>query len=174
MKNYKFPVTLIPLSYNSKKLIGISHCPGKLSLKSGSSKQLCIDLESLRQQKIDCIVTLVAEIEIKTLGIENFNENVKLLNFIHYVEQIDDLCVPSVDRKENIEELLKNIIYQFKSEKNVLIHCNAGLGRSGTIAALLVKLIGEFSNPIDHIRRYRPGAIETREQEQFVNKFELL
>ena len=171
MEHYKFPVTFIPLTHNQKQIIGISHCPGKLSEKTGSIQQLHFDLESLKQQGVSCIVTLATEAEIIDLGIESFTDCVATFNFLHYYERIKDLSVPDANRKENIKTLLRNIRNQINFEKNVLIHCNAGLGRSGLIAALLVKTIGIFPDSINHIRRYRPGAIETKEQEHFIDMF---
>jgi ADP-ribosyl-[dinitrogen reductase] hydrolase len=52
---------------------------------------------------------------------------------------------------------------------DVLLHCRGGLGRAGTIAArLLVELGVEPLTAIAKVREVRPGAIETRDQEQFV------
>ena len=171
MDPYIFPVTFIPLTHNLNQKIGISHCPGKLSGKIGSSMQLHSDLKSLKKQGVYCIVTLVDDSEIVDLGIKNFSDIISKFNFRHYREIIKDRSIPSVDQSDNIKALLKNIRNQISLEKNVLVHCNAGLGRSGLIAALLVKIMGVFPDSISHIRRYRPGAIETKEQEDFINMF---
>jgi protein-tyrosine phosphatase len=171
MDPYIFPVTFIPLTHNLNQKIGISHCPGKLSGKIGSSMQLHSDLKSLKKQGVYCIVTLVDDSEIVDLGIKNFTNSISKFNFRHYCEIIKDRSIPSVDQSDNIKALLKNIRNQISLEKNVLVHCNAGLGRSGLIAALLVKIMGVFPDSISHIRRYRPGAIETKEQEDFINMF---
>jgi protein-tyrosine phosphatase len=171
MDPYIFPVTFIPITHNLNQKIGISHCPGKLSGKIGSSMQLHLDLKSLKKQGVYCIVTLVDDSEIVDLGIKNFSDSISKFNFRHYREIIKDRSIPSVDQSDNIKALLKNIRNQISLEKNVLVHCNAGLGRSGLIAALLVKTIGVFPDSISHIRRYRPGAIETKEQEGFINMF---
>ena len=171
MDPYIFPVTFIPITHNLNQKIGISHCPGKLSGKIGSSMQLHSDLKSLKKQGVYCIVTLVDDSEIVDLGIKNFTDSISKFNFRHYCEIIKDRSIPSVDQSDNIKALLKNIRNQISLEKNVLVHCNAGLGRSGLIAALLVKTMGTFPDSISHIRRYRPGAIETKEQEDFINMF---
>jgi protein-tyrosine phosphatase len=171
MDPYIFPVTFIPLAHNLNQKIGISHCPGKLSEKIGSSMQLHSDLKSLEKQRVRCIVTLANDAEIVDLGIENFSDSIATFNFRHYCQRIMDRSVPRVDQSDNIKALLKNILNQISFEKNVLVHCNAGLGRSGLIAALLVKTMGVFPDSINHIRRYRPGAIETKEQEDFINMF---
>ncbi|MEO8200066.1 MAG: dual specificity protein phosphatase family protein [Gemmatimonadota bacterium] len=54
----------------------------------------------------------------------------------------------------------------------VAIHCGAGLGRSGTVAACyLVELGREWPTAIRDIRQLRPGAIETKAQVAAVAAF---
>ena len=54
----------------------------------------------------------------------------------------------------------------------VLVHCGAGLGRSGTVAAAyLVKCGYEPKAAIARVREVRPFSIETREQEQSVSDY---
>jgi protein-tyrosine phosphatase len=58
---------------------------------------------------------------------------------------------------------------EIQNGSRVLVHCRGGLGRAGSVAALL--LIGLGIEPQDAIRRVRavrPGAIETSEQERYV------
>ncbi len=51
----------------------------------------------------------------------------------------------------------------------VLVHCKGGLGRAGTIAALMLVELGmTVDEAIRTVRAARPGAIETRAQEAFV------
>src|SRR6266516_3803783 len=58
---------------------------------------------------------------------------------------------------------------RLRSGFDVLVHCRGGLGRGGLIAArLLVELGSKPENAIGQVRRARPGAIETLEQEDYV------
>jgi atypical dual specificity phosphatase len=54
----------------------------------------------------------------------------------------------------------------------VAVHCGAGLGRTGTIAAAwLVRHGWDSADAIREVRRRRPGSIETREQEDAIRRF---
>ena len=54
--------------------------------------------------------------------------------------------------------------------ERVLVHCRGGLGRAGSVAArLLVEFGAAPVDAIAQVRVARPGAIETREQEQWVH-----
>jgi atypical dual specificity phosphatase len=55
----------------------------------------------------------------------------------------------------------------------VLVHCHAGLGRTGTmLAAYLVSQGRDALDAIAEVRSRRPGSIETEEQEDAVIAYE--
>ena len=57
--------------------------------------------------------------------------------------------------------------------KSVGVHCTAGLGRSGTMAAVYLVAEGaSASDAIATVRKLRPGSIETPAQEDAVRAFE--
>jgi atypical dual specificity phosphatase len=56
--------------------------------------------------------------------------------------------------------------------RRVVVHCGAGLGRTGTLlAAYLVSQGARVDDAMAQVRAVRPGSIETLEQEQAVYEF---
>jgi len=80
---------------------------------------------------------------------------------------IPDLNVPS---KEDLEEAIRKTVEHAQVGKNILIHCHAGLGRTGLFVAYLAKrVLGLSSEEAIHwTRKYIPHALETDEQNQMV------
>lgn len=57
----------------------------------------------------------------------------------------------------------------------MVVHCERGLGRTGTIIAGYLTTCGlHAQEAIDFIRRLRPGSIETEEQEALIYAYERL
>ena len=116
------------------------------------------------------VVSLVEDSEFdqlceKKLFVRNiYNHNLK---WIHM--PIADLKAPDHEFKKKwitTKTLLKNDLLK---GNNIVLHCKGGIGRSGTIAALILNEHGEENaNAIKCVRKKRQGAIENELQEQFV------
>jgi protein-tyrosine phosphatase len=81
---------------------------------------------------------------------------------------IPDFNVPSI---EDLEEAIKKTVEHAQGGKNILIHCHAGLGRTGLFVAYLAKrVLGLSSEEAIHwTRKHIPHALETDEQCQMVS-----
>jgi protein-tyrosine phosphatase len=161
----------IPLNPLTKGQLWISHYPGKRGI-GNKVVQAEMDLLELKNRKIDIIASLLERKELTALKIANLFELIKKYNFSHYYFPIKDKSAPK--NKLQLHRFLDNLCDEIQKNKNILIHCNAGLGRSGLIAALLCKKLGIVEEPISFIRQYRPGAIETREQEKLISLLDLV
>jgi len=83
---------------------------------------------------------------------------------------IRDFSVPEIASLEGaIAEALKRL----RSGSNVLAHCYAGIGRTGTFSACLVKRAFGVGGQeaINWVRERVPGALETPEQIKLVLEF---
>jgi len=84
--------------------------------------------------------------------------------------------VPVVDMEsptqEQLEKCLSIIERTHQHQMPVLVHCSAGLGRTGVILACYFVAKGlTAQNAISKVRRLRPGSIETDEQADAIVTF---
>ena len=135
--------------------------PGKLAVmnRPGLYGSLEDDLGFLRREGVGAIVSLT--------DTPLAAEAVRRGEFEYLHEPVIDFTAPS---PEQLERILDFIARQAEGAgRMVLVHCGAGLGRSGTVvAAYLVRCGWDGRQAIERIRELRPYSIETREQEQAV------
>jgi protein-tyrosine phosphatase len=127
-------------------------------------------LRALRARQTDVLVTLLPDDELARLGMRDFPHGVRAAGIEHRTLPISDMGIPA--SLEALRDLLRGIQADLAQGRNVVIHCRAGLGRSGLAAACLLVAQGmESETAIAHVRAHRPGAIETPAQEAFVRTF---
>jgi ADP-ribosyl-[dinitrogen reductase] hydrolase len=152
--------------------IGITFCPGKYdpSAYTGAwDRDLALDLDTIRRWGATAVVTLVEHKELTLLRVPNLGEEVSRRGMTWFHLPIVDVSIPDDDFEAAWEAAGEELRAMLADKLDVVVHCRGGLGRAGTVAArLLIELGMEPERAIAEVRRVRPGAIETYEQEQFV------
>jgi protein-tyrosine phosphatase len=73
-----------------------------------------------------------------------------------------------------LDEAIQAAIDRLRLGKNIVVHCYAGLGRTGMFMACMARRV--FNMPagaaIDWVRAVLPGAIETDDQIRVIQNFE--
>lgn len=148
--------------------LGLSRSPGTMS---GSTME--DDLRHFVEQGVERVLCLQEAEEFglmrqpHTLEIRRDSVIKMGMEFVH--EPIVDMDVPKLKRTQRI---VTELIECLESGKTVVVHCWAGLGRAGTIAACAMLQRGHDAQvAVALLRKVRPGAVQSLLQERHVREF---
>ena len=93
---------------------------------------------------------------------------IKDVKYLHV--PTEDLSAPDM---EKIDQTVEFIHKRIQSDEPVMVHCAAGIGRTGTIlACYLVKYQKmSVSDAIEKVRKERPGSIQSESQELAISLY---
>lgn len=167
------PLWIASLSVGGGTL-GLTLCPGKRgSSLSGVrwERDLKADVAVIAAWGASKVVTLIEEHEFALLGVERLPEAVRAAGIAWHHLPITDVSVPDERFERTWPAVWSQLSASLDAGKRVLVHCRGGLGRAGTVAALMLIECGEAPEmAIKRVRSVRPGAIETAEQERWVRQ----
>ncbi|XP_048803726.1 receptor-type tyrosine-protein phosphatase eta isoform X5 [Lagopus muta] len=131
----------------------------------------------------DIIVTMVSEVVLPEWTIRDFNvENADTLEShtvrqFHFTSWPDHGVPETTDLLINFRHLVDEYSSQNPIDSPILVHCSAGVGRTGTFIAIdrLIQQI-EMENTVDvygvvyDLRMHRPLMVQTEDQYVFLNQ----
>lgn len=83
---------------------------------------------------------------------------------------IDDMGIPT---PRLCEAACRTIVAAIEDGTRVLLHCRAGMGRTGLMAACVLITLGSSAEAaLAEVRRINPGYIQSAAQERFVSHYE--
>ena len=159
-----------------KGRIGLTFCPGKkqkYALTGSWSRHLDMDMARLKDKGCDALVTLMEaqELEVVEVPKDQLEKITETLEIDWFFLPIKDAGIPDNEFERSWSEAGKRLMGMLNNGRSVVVHCLGGLGRSGTVAArLLVESGIDPEDAITRVRQSRPGAIETKAQEQYVRQ----
>lgn len=165
------PLRIAKLCLSAEQSLGLSFCPGKTQRNALSGpwrRDLHADLTRVRDSGYEVVVSLIEEHEFHQLDVQAlFQGAVEGFGMLWVWAPIPDVHPP----KRSATEALNQVLDLTKAGQSIFVHCKGGLGRAGTVAAWLLTHFGRSSEEaVDEVRSVRPGALETRQQVEWVRE----
>lgn len=169
---------LIPLRIDPVRVganggaIGMIQCPGRAEIDLFApirEADLVHHVQTIADWGASALVSLIEREEFDWYGVESLPELAAGHGLRHLHLPIADMGVPDARFELAWQRDGAALRTMLLSGRRIVVHCLAGLGRTGTIAArLLVELGAEPREAIGAVRRVRPGTIQTVGQERHV------
>jgi hypothetical protein len=138
-----------------------SHLPGRNSI---GEHEDCFDISE------DGFNIILSIYDPSKIAEDTFQKiDLQPLGLWHFALKCKDFSVPDKDELRSIINRLLTGRYG-----KLLVHCGAGIGRTGLFLACYARIALNIAgqDAIDYVRsNYFIGAIETKEQEDFIKNF---
>jgi len=149
------------ISYVIDNRLAGSSLPGRIS------GNLADDLQKLGGEHFTSVISLYDQSKTAEMAFQAMNLESRGLR--HFSFEIPDFSGPSSQTVQSIIRTLDSELA--KADAKVLVHCGAGIGRTGMVLALYLKhhcrISGEEA--IAQVReQYDKRAVETQDQEKLV------
>jgi hypothetical protein len=159
------PLRIDAVTTSAGGTVGMTMCPGRVDRTESEGaiiRVLDADLATIADWRPDVIVTLVEDHEPAMLGVPDLFRRLPMIaQWRHH--PIGDMGVPTDTARWT--DLLDDLLARLDTGARVLIHCRAGRGRTGMLAAtLLVRSGMSADRAITTVRAVRPGTLETDAQ----------
>ena len=134
-------------------------------------RDLELDLARLRDELgVELLVPLLEPHEYTMLQIPDLIERAREVR--HDDAALSDPRRLHPGSMAGAQRVVLEVLSEVARGTTAVIHCRGGIGRSGIIAAACLVARGvEPDDAIARVRRVRPGAVETSEQERWVHEF---
>ncbi len=166
-----------PLVIDSVKvgagLVGVTSCPGKrpVSATGKRTRDIEADVRAMCTWGATIVMCLMEECELRELDVTDLPDLVQKVGLEWLHMPIVEGSIPGVSWEARWREVGPRLHTALAAGARIVIHCNGGLGRSGTVCArLLIELGANAGGAIRTVRAARPGAIENRLQEDYVRR----
>jgi protein-tyrosine phosphatase len=114
-------------------------------------------------ESVDVVVVLVSDAELRECTGRDLRRDYQAHGMTDIYLPIPDFETPTLD---TLDEAVMAALQAIRSGKNLVVHCHAGLGRTGLFLACLAQRDMQMGakEAINWLRGFVPGALESPEQ----------
>jgi ADP-ribosyl-[dinitrogen reductase] hydrolase len=167
------PLRIDELAWPGGGVIGLSHFPGRCGVDGRGRhwrRDVSADLHSICEWGAAAVLSLVEAEEFARYGTPDLGLRVRALGLRWHHLPVPDMGVLAGGGALVQQPELAAVRAALQSGERVLVHCAAGLGRTGTVVAGLLVVQGSTpQQAIEAVRGVRPGTLETAQQEAWVH-----
>lgn len=159
--------------------VGVTFAPGKfqeIAMTGSWARDLDTDLAAIKAWGAAHLITLIEPWEFEELRIQRLPERASQQGLQWHGLPITDGAAPDERFLVPWKTLGPELCDELLAGRRLVVHCKGGLGRAGTVAALLLldtRTAPSASSSIEMVRAVRSGAVETRAQEEFIHRWAL-
>ena len=157
----------------------LCRCPGlrgdgDQTMHPGDPVALDSDLRRIIDGGASILISLIGSEERARLGVSGLPARAVETGLAWQEFAITDRTAPNHERQSEFTALMRYISAALSDGNIIAVHCQAGIGRTGLVAASTLVWRGmSQDDAIMTVRTARPGAIETAEQEAFVRSLKV-
>jgi protein-tyrosine phosphatase len=166
------PLVINSVALAGGALLGMSHCPGRRGVDGAGRhwmRALDADLQAIQAWGASTVLSLIEPHEFARLGVPDFAQAIARTPLQWLPVPITDMATPGATTLAAWRSQGPAVLQALGQGQRVLVHCAAGLGRTGMLVAKLLVLHGLPADAdIAQVRSARPGTIETEAQAEWV------
>jgi ADP-ribosyl-[dinitrogen reductase] hydrolase len=159
-------------------LIGMTFYPGKVQRQAFTGawdRDLALDLDAIRDWGAAAVVTLVEGWELDRYRVPRLGAEVQAHGMEWHHLPIGDGDVPRAPFDAAWLAAGPVLRGHLRAGRRIVLHCLGGLGRTSTVAAVLLAEMGRApGEAVSAVRRARPGALETAAQVAYAEDVQAL
>lgn len=166
------PLVINTVALAGGALLGMSHCPGRCGVDGAGrhwARSLDADLQTIQAWGASIVLSLIEPHEFARLGVPEFALAMARTSLQWLPMPITDMATPGETTLAAWRTQGPALLQALGQGQRVLVHCAAGLGRTGMLVAKLLVLHGvSAEKAIAQVRSARHGTIETEAQAEWV------
>jgi len=130
-------------------------CPGTKGV------DLATSISQLHQAGADAIITMMSDEELAKFEVSDLPEVVKQNDMTWFHFPVEDDAAPDDKFEQSWQYRKSEVLSMIKQGKCIAIHCRGGSGRTGFMAAVIMRELGmDEKQATDLVKSLRPNSLK--------------